>query len=113
MKPTHRNTNRELTQRERGFITALMAGAPTPTAAARMAGYRDTKNLPRTAHELLRKPHIRAALAAEMRSRPGYLAREVPRALATVVAATQSRSPSQRLQAARTLLDLALVQTGN
>lgn len=93
----------DLTVKQRAFVTVLVRNGCTPTQAAREAGYADAKV---SAYDLLRTPHIQAAVRFE-RSR--YVACE----LANIATETlhqvmrDAQAPaSARVQAARTVLEL-------
>ena len=93
-----------LTQRERAFVIAYVElGTGNATAAARAAWYANTKNLPRTAWELMQKPKIVAAIQAELGAGFDTAA---PAALKTVRAMAQ-RQTRDGLRASLAILDRA------
>lgn len=94
----------DLTAKQRTFVTVLVRLGCTPTHAAREAGYSDPKV---SAHDLLRTPHIQNAVRFER-------ARYVQSDLANIatctlreVMADKAAPASARVQAARTVLELA------
>jgi len=94
----------ELTPKQRSFVTILVRNGSTPTNAAREAGY----SVPGVAsHDLMRLPHIAAAIRLE---RQRYISGEMANvATGTLVAVmTDKEAPaSARVQAARTVLELS------
>jgi Terminase small subunit len=93
-----------LTQRERAFVIAYVEqGTGNASAAARVAGYANTKNLPRTAWELMQKPKIIAAIQAELSAGFDTAA---PAALKTIRAMAQ-RPTRDGLRASLAILDRA------
>lgn len=94
----------DLTPKQRTFVTVLVRLGCTPTHAAREAGYAEAKV---SAHDLLRTPHIQAAVKFER-------ARYVQSDLANIATCTlrevmtdNAAPASARVQAARTVLELA------
>ena len=93
-----------LTQRERAFVIAYVEqGTSNATGATRVAGYANTKNLPRTAWELMQKPKIIAAIKAELGAGFDTAA---PAALRTIRAMAQ-RQTRDGLRASLAILDRA------
>jgi len=94
----------DLTPKQRTFVTVLVRLGCTPTHAAREAGYAEPKV---SAHDLLRLPHIQAAVRFE-RSR--YVQSDLANIATSTLRAvmTDPEAPaSARVQAARTVLELA------
>jgi hypothetical protein len=94
----------DLTLKQRAFIVTLVRQGCTPTQAARTAGYVDPKV---SAYDLLRSPHIQAAIRFE-RSRyvMSDLANIATGTLREVM--TDKQAPaSARVQAARTVLEMS------
>ena len=94
----------DLTPKQRAFVLTLVRHGCTPTQAARTAGYADGKV---SAYDLLRSPHIQAAIRFE-RSRyiMGDLANVATSTLRNVM--DDKLAPaSARVQAARTVLEMA------
>lgn len=94
----------DLTLKQRSFVVTLVRQGCTPTQAARTAGYVDPKV---SAYDLLRSPHIQAAVRFE-RSRyvMSDLANIATGTLREVM--TDKQAPaSARVQAARTVLEMA------
>lgn len=94
----------DLTLKQRSFVITLVRQGCTPTQAARAAGYVDPKV---SAYDLLRSPHIQAAVRFE-RSRyiMSDLANISTGTLREVM--TDKQAPaSARVQAARTVLEVA------
>ena len=94
----------DLTPKQRTFVVTLVRQGCTPTQAARTAGYADGKV---SAYDLLRSPHIQAAIRFE-RSRyiMGDLANVATSTLRDVM--DDKLAPaSARVQAARTVLEMA------
>lgn len=93
-----------LTEKQRAFVTVLVRKGCTPTQAARNAGYADAKV---SAYDLLRNPHIQNAVRFE---RQRYVASDLAN-IATetlrLVMVDQESPASARVQAARTVLELA------
>ncbi len=94
----------DLTIKQRAFVTTLVRTGCTPTQAARIAGYSDAKV---SAHDLLRAAHIQTAVRFER-------SRYVMSDLANIATSTLKEvmldhgSPaSARVQAARTVLEMA------
>jgi len=94
----------DLTPKQRTFVTVLVRLGCTPTHAAREAGYAEPKV---SAHDLLRLPHIQAAVRFER-------SRYVQSDLANIATCTlrevmtdKDAPASARVQAARTVLELA------
>lgn len=94
----------DLTEKQRAFVTVLVRNGCTPTQAARDAGYADAKV---SAYDLLRTPHIQNAVKFE---RQRYVAGDLAN-IATgtlrLVMVDQESPASARVQAARTVLELA------
>jgi phage terminase small subunit len=94
----------DLTEKQRAFVTVLVRNGCTPTQAARDAGYADAKV---SAYDLLRTPHIQTAVNFE---RQRYVAADLAN-IATealrLVMVDQDAPASARVQAARTVLELA------
>jgi sigma54-dependent transcription regulator len=94
----------DLTTKQRVFVTVLVRNGCTPTQAARDAGYADAKV---SAYDLLRTPHIQNAVKFE---RQRYVASDLAN-IATetlrLVMVDQEAPASARVQAARTVLELA------
>jgi len=94
----------DLTPKQRAFVITLVRHGCTPTQAARTAGYVEAKV---SAYDLLRSPHIQAAIRFE-RSRyvMSDLANIATGTLREVM--TDKEAPaSARVQAARTVLEMA------
>jgi phage terminase small subunit len=94
----------DLTAKQRQFVAALVRNGCAPTHAAKQAGYSDAKT---SAYDLLRLPHIQAAVRYE---RERYISGE----LANVATGTlhailvDAAAPaSARVQAARTVLEMS------
>jgi hypothetical protein len=94
----------DLTAKQRAFVLTLVRHGCTPTQAAKMAGYVDAKV---SAYDLLRSPHIQAAVRFE-RSRyvMGDLANIATGTLREVMQDKEAPA-SARVQAARTVLEMA------
>jgi sigma54-dependent transcription regulator len=94
----------DLTAKQRVFVTVLVRNGCTPTQAARDAGYADAKV---SAYDLLRTPHIQNAVKFErQRYVAGDLANIATETLRLVMV-DQDAPASARVQAARTVLELA------
>lgn len=94
----------DLTEKQRTFVTVLVRNGCTPTQAARDAGYADAKV---SAYDLLRTPHIQNAVRFErLRYVAGDLANIATETLRLVMLDQESPA-SARVQAARTVLELA------
>jgi hypothetical protein len=94
----------DLTLKQRSFVLTLVRSGCTPTQAARAAGYSDAKV---SAHDLLRAAHIQTAVRFER-------ARYVMSDLANIATSTlkevmldHGAPASARVQAARTVLEMA------
>ena len=94
----------ELTPKQRTFIMALVRTGTNPTNAAREAGYSDAGA---SAYDLMRLPHIAAAIRLE---RERYISGE----LANVATGTlhailvdKAAPAAARVQAARTVLEMS------
>ena len=94
----------DLTPKQRTFVLTLVRQGCKPTQAARTAGYADGKV---SAYDLLRSPHIQTAIRFE-RSRyvMGDLANLATATLRDVMDDKMAPA-SARVQAARTVLDMA------
>jgi phage terminase small subunit len=94
----------DLTPKQRAFVVTLVRTGCKPTIAAKTAGYSDGKV---AAHDLLKLPHVVAAVRLE---RERYISSE----LANVATGTlrsiledDSAAPAARVQAARTVLEMS------
>ena len=97
-------TKFDLTEMQAAFVRHVSAGLE-PSQAVTQAGY-GTSNVYSRAHELLRSPHILAAIHTEVRRR---LVAGAPIALAVIerLVRDDTTPPKIRLDAAKTLLDRA------
>lgn len=94
----------ELTPKQRTFIMALVRTGTNPTNAAREAGYSDAGA---SAYDLMRLPHIAAAIRLE---RERYISGELANVATGTLHAilTDKAAPaSARVQAARTVLEMS------
>lgn len=94
----------DLTPKQRAFISVLVRNGCTPTQAARDAGYSDAKT---SAYDLLRLPHISAAVRME---RERYISGELANVATGTLQAilTDKDAPAAaRVQAARTVLEMS------
>ena len=94
----------DLTPMQREFVVCLVRNGSTPTQAARDAGYSHPKV---SAFDLLRLPHISAAIRLErQRYISGELANVATGTLRSIL--TDSDAPAAaRVQAARTVLEMS------
>jgi hypothetical protein len=94
----------ELTEMQAAFVRHVSEGVE-PNQAVTLAGY-GTSNIYSRAHELLRSPHVLAAIHLDVRRR---LVSGAPIALAVIerLVKDESTPPKIRLDAAKTLLDRA------
>ena len=94
----------DLTQGQAQFVRALVRNGCTPTKAAQIAGFAS----PRTAgYELMRMPHVSAAIAFE---RQRYISGELANvATGTLKAIMEDKAApaAARVSAARTVLEMA------
>lgn len=99
---------RGLTPMQAAFVSAYMLNGGNATAAARVAGYREGDGRPDArAGELMRKPHVLAAIRDEQtRLLGGELATIALGALRQVLTDDAAR-PSDKVQAAKIVLDRA------
>lgn len=97
-------TKYDLTEMQAAFVRHVSAGLE-PSQAATQAGY-GTSNVHSRAHELLRAPHVLAAIHTEVRRR---LVAGAPIALAVIelLVKDETTPPKIRLDAAKTILDRA------
>lgn len=94
----------ELTQMQRDFVVQLVRSGSTPTAAARAAGFSDPAV---AAYDLARLPHVAAAIRFEReRYISGDLANVATGTLREVMQ-DKGAAPAARVQAARTVLEMA------
>lgn len=96
--------NADLTLKQRAFITTLVRTGCTPTQAARLAGYSDAKV---SAYDLLRAAHIQTAIRFE---RNRYVTSDMANAATSTlneVMHDRDAQASARVQAARTVLEMA------
>jgi hypothetical protein len=94
----------ELTPKQRSFVMALVRTGTNPTNAAREAGYSDAGA---SAYDLMRLPHIGAAIRLE---RERYISGELANVATGTLHAilTDKAAPaSARVQAARTVLEMS------
>lgn len=94
----------ELTPKQRVFITTLVRTGTNPTNAAREAGYSDAGT---SAYDLMRLPHIAAAIRLE---RERYISGELANVATGTLHAilTDKAAPAAaRVQAARTVLEMS------
>ena len=94
----------ELTPKQRAFITELVRTGTNPTNAARKAGYSDAGT---SAYDLMRLPHIAAAIRLEReRYISGELANVATGTLHAILVDKEAPA-SARVQAARTVLEMS------
>jgi hypothetical protein len=94
----------DLTPKQRAFVTRLVRTGTNPTNAAREAGYSDAGT---SAYDLMRLPHIQAAIRIErQRYISGDMANVAADTLKSIMVDREAPAAA-RVQAARTVLEMS------